>query len=199
MGDTMEYEDIVKVKGKGRKLVKAFKWEKDRWGDVTITEIKLQGENFWRKIDLQCSRSVFLLKDKGLVLKFEDGDWQTRTEEDNYKGFSKKHRKRVPKHFGCYDLTKKSGEFDIWVSVHQYIDIDRTKEMTEKQLDKLQVWCDDITEVGDVGPDTGVTAQQMMQLTRGLIRTVNGGCWTVGCSGIRLYVLTYQAVYEIIV
>lgn len=150
----MGNKGVVTVKGKGSKVVKAFKWKmgKGVFSPIKIDKVKLQGEDFWRKRDLHCSRSVFLLKDKGLVLKFEDGDWQTYTEKSNYKTFSKKHRKRVPKHFGCYALTKKSDEFDIWVSVHQYIDIDRTKEMTEKQEEALQVWCDE-TEVGDVDPE----------------------------------------------
>jgi len=152
MGDTLEDQGVVKVKGKGSKIVKAFKWERCKWEEVTITEVKLQGESFWRKRDLQCSRSVFLLKDKGLVLKFEDGDLQTYIEKSNYKTFSKKHRKRVPGYFGCYDLTKKLDELDIQVSVHQYIDIDRTKEMTKKQEKALQAWCDE-TGVDDVGPE----------------------------------------------
>lgn len=173
----MGNKGVVKVKGKGSKVVKAFKWKKKgSYGEDTVTKVKLQGENFCRKRDLQCSRSVFLLKDKGLVLKFEDGDWQTYTEKSNYKDFSKKHRKRVPKHFGCYDLTKKSEEFDIWVSVHQYIDIDRTKVMTKKQENALQVWCDE-TEVYEVGPDDRCNCTTDDEANSGIDK--NGKWWVL--------------------
>lgn len=116
-------------------------------------KVLLEGEDEARDYTIHCSRIVWVVPEKGVVIKLEAdgfGGEQTSREGTMYEVLSKEEVVRVPERLGAGEEVTDSGV--IWWSVHQYIEIDRSVEATDEELREICEW-GSLWSLHDIDPE----------------------------------------------